>query len=328
LLLVFYMTKKSACNALSSIHVGSQNSGAHTIVRSRVPSALSSVALAVALAAGCGVEGGNDLQLSESSSAVTVKDAERGSGCSTMVVLGLSKQIAAEIACASPSLLARFDATANIKFNSAAVLPYFAPEAITALTDAAAGTTIRINSGFRSVAQQHLLYKWRARGKCGLTDVATPGRSNHESARALDVANWGAMETRMENNGWNHYLPNDLVHFEYPDSQDIRGEDVAAFQRLWNRNHPDDVISDDGEYGPETADRLSQSPGAGFAMGAACAGTSADPLPLASELVDDAANDEQSTELAGGCNAAQPAGGGTFALSLMMLIAAIRRRSR
>ena len=30
----------------------------------------------------------------------------------------------------------------------------------------------------------------------------------------------------------------------------LRGADVLAFQRLWNRNHPGDAIDEDGLYGP------------------------------------------------------------------------------
>jgi len=70
--------------------------------------------------------------------------------------------------------------------------------------------------------------------------------------------------------GWRHDVPGDSVHFDHTASDDIRGEDVRAFQTLWNRNHPDDTISVDGAYGPQTKSRLEQSPATGFALGASC----------------------------------------------------------
>ena len=45
---------------------------------------------------------------------------------------------------------------------------------------------------------------------------------------------------------------------------------MTAFQRLWNRNHPGDKISVDGDYGPQTAARLKAAPAKGFAKGATC----------------------------------------------------------
>jgi hypothetical protein len=60
------------------------------------------------------------------------------------------------------------------------------------------------------------------------------------------------------------------VHFDHLASVDARGADVLAFQRLWNRNVPDDAIEEDGEYGPITRDRVRRSPAEGFPIGAPC----------------------------------------------------------
>src|SRR6185295_15556034 len=67
-----------------------------------------------------------------------------------------------------------------------------------------------------------------------------------------------------------HDVPGDPVHFDHLSSADIRGKDVLAFQRLWNRNHPTDKISEDGAYGPQTEARLKSAPATGFATGASC----------------------------------------------------------
>jgi hypothetical protein len=304
-----------------------------------------SIALLLAIGlAGCTDAGREDIQTSETTSAMTVSAAERGS-CSTMVVLGLSRQIAAEISCMMPGQLERFTPTANIKFASNAVLPYLAPDAINSVKRAAAGTTITINSGFRTIAQQHLLYRWKQLGRCNLTAVARPGRSNHESGRALDVSNYSAMLTRMRNQGWSHNVPGDEVHFEFLSAADIRGADVQAFQRLWNRNHPEDQIAEDGDYGPVTAARLSRSPGEGFATGASCDSGPTETLPLASEIEDDAENDDEiddetdqsdqegqeqtDSTFSGGCSGgAGGSAGGLATLLFAIMFGTVKRSTR
>ncbi len=193
------------------------------------------------------------------------------SGCSTSVVIGLSKQIADEIGCMSPASLQRFAPTANIVLSSNAVLPYLGAPAKTALGKVGANYSLQINSAFRTVAQQYLLYRWYQQGRCGITAAATPGRSNHQSGRALDLSNYSSRITAMANQGWSHSVPGDPVHFDHLGSPDIRGLDVKAFQRLWNRNNPADKISEDGAYGPQTEARLKQAPATGFAVGATCA---------------------------------------------------------
>ena len=81
--------------------------------------------------------------------------------------------------------------------------------------------------------------------------MAPPGTSNHESGRALDIQNYGEVPGAMNANGWAHPYPgDDPWHFDLVASPDIRGMDVHAFQRLWNRNHPEDPIDEDGVYGP------------------------------------------------------------------------------
>lgn len=197
--------------------------------------------------------------------------AYTSSGCSTSVVIGLSKQIADEITCMSPTSLQPFSQTANIVFSSNAVLPYLDPAAKTAINKVGQNYSLQINSGFRTVAQQYLLYSWYQQGRCGITAAATPGRSNHQSGRAIDLANYSSRISAMSAQGWAHDVPGDPVHFDHLSSPDIRGMDVKAFQRLWNRNNPTDKIAEDGAYGPQTQARLNKSPATGFAQGATCA---------------------------------------------------------
>src|SRR5262249_31571409 len=108
-------------------------------------------------------------------------------------------------------------------------------------------------------------------GRCGIPIAATVGTSNHESGRAVDLANYSAVITLMANHGWAHDVPGDDVHFDHNASPDIRGQDTKAFQGLRNRNHPTDQIAADGAYGPQTEARLKMSPATGFATGPTCA---------------------------------------------------------
>jgi hypothetical protein len=225
------------------------------------------------LAPGCAgsIDSDGDFHGAESeeglSTGGTVGDKVSAS-CSTASVAGLSHQIAAEIRCIAPGTLDRFAEGGGIHFTSSAVLPYLHPDAVRALQAAASQREVDLNSAFRTVAQQYLLYRWYEVGRCGIPIAASPGTSNHESARAIDVANWSGDASDLERHGWAHDVPGDVVHFDHLSSPDLRGLDVHAFQRLWNRNHPGDRIAEDGAYGAHTAARLAKAPAGGFAIGA------------------------------------------------------------
>ena len=212
----------------------------------------------------CVVDG--EPEYSEAVSAATVASFITTT-CSTAVLSGLSNQIANEISCMNPNSLVRFAAGNGITINSNAVLPFLAANA---KADLQRVGDVRINSAFRTVAQQFLIVQWFNRGRCGITAAAAPGRSNHESGRAVDLSNWSSRVTAMANRGWSHSVPGDPVHFDHLGSADIRGRDVLAFQRLWNRNHPNDRIAADGIYGPQTEARIRQSPSTGFTTGPTC----------------------------------------------------------
>ena len=211
----------------------------------------------------------DDVTYGEHASAISVGTAVTSS-CSTATVRGLSLQIAQEVECMSPTSLVRLAPSTRIKFASSAVLPYMHSKARTDLVGAANAATLTLNSGYRTVAQQYLLYRWDQLGRCGIAVAATPGNSNHESGRAVDLSNWSTRVGVMGSHHWAHSVPGDPVHFDNTRSPDNRGQDVRAFQRLWNRNHPGDKIAVDGDYGPQTAARLKKSPATGFAKGAFC----------------------------------------------------------
>jgi hypothetical protein len=198
--------------------------------------------------------------------------AVASSGCSTSVVLGLAQQIVDQLNCDSPGALTKFDAGDGITME-VEVLPYLNAGAVQALQAAAREVSggINLTSGYRTVAQQYLLYRWDVNGRCGITLAAKPGASNHEDGRGIDVSNYSAARRALKAEGWSRPSPSDdPVHFDYLAAPDLSGADVRAFQKLWNRNHPDDEITVDGIYGTEVASRLKSAPAAGFSLGPDC----------------------------------------------------------
>jgi hypothetical protein len=240
------------------------------------------VRIAVALGfvvAACGddgapaVDAGVDAPMGMPSIEGTPVSTFETTSCATSVVLALSVQIAQEVDCLMPGQLVPFAEGGQIVFAGGAVLPYVSAAARADLMDAVAalgGTQLQITSAFRTVVQQYLLRRWFELGRCGITAAAQPGSSNHESGRALDVSNYSAWIATMAAHGWSHDIPGDPVHFDHLASPDIRGADVLAFQRLWNKNAPDDTIAEDGDFGPATAERVKKAPAEGFGIGASC----------------------------------------------------------
>ena len=221
---------------------------------------------AMALVGGCAAD---EPALSSTDQASTV--ASYGStGCSTAVVIGLSKQIADEAGCENPASFVSFEGAAGITLTSSAVLPYAVKGASDDLEKVAAGNSLQINSALRSIAQQWLLVQWHNQGRCGITAAAAVGHSNHEGGRAVDLANYSSRISAMSARGWAHDVAGDPVHFDHTASPDDRGQDTKAFQTLWNKNHPTDQIATDGVYGPQTEARLKQAPATGFPIGPMC----------------------------------------------------------
>ena len=258
---------------------------------------------------------------SMTTAASTVGDYD-GGGCTTEVVLGLSRQIAEQAGCTDPSSFVTLEGIPGIAFDDAAVLPFLVKDARDDLAKVAATSSLEVSSALRTVAQQYLLYRWYEQGLCGITAAATPGTSNHEGGRAVDLDNYADRIDAMAAFGWAHDVPGDDVHFDHTASADDRGQDIAAFQTLWNVNHPTDVIDEDGAYGPETEARLVQAPATGFATGPSCDTTTPPPAPLhAPNTIEESFASPAAAE---GCDA----GGGSsglFALLIWLAFSAARR---
>jgi len=187
----------------------------------------------------------------------------QATGCDTSIVAGLTTQLVAEINCIAPSAMVDFR-QANISVTSS-VQPYLAPGASNALHTAVnnAGGTIGISSAYRSLAQQYLLYKWWQAGQCGIQAAATPGSSNHQSGRAIDVPSYNTWMSALTGQGWTWFGSGDLVHFDYLAAPNLGGDSVLAFQKLWNKNNTSQLV-EDGVWGPNTENALASSPTGGF----------------------------------------------------------------
>ena len=106
-------------------------------------------------------------------------------------------------------------------------------------------------SGFLS-----LLRSWYDNGQCNIPRAAKPGLSNHEDGLALDTPDFQAWISALGNEDWDWFGNPDSVHFTYRGSgvrDDIGDIGVKAFQQLWNKNNPNDQITVDGTFRPQTA---------------------------------------------------------------------------
>ncbi|MGZ3450993.1 MAG: M15 family metallopeptidase [Polyangiales bacterium] len=211
----------------------------------------------------------------------SVEDAIARGGCASRPVLGLSQQIAEEVArCVRPGMFVQVPSGGAL--TNAADLGYLEKPAADALSKALRarpGHTLHVSSMYRTIAQQYFLFR---RASC-FPAVASPGRSNHETGIAVDVSDPdnSTWKSALEAEGF-HWLGSfDRFHFDYKGagSVDTRGDDVKAFQRLWNRNHPDDVIGEDGVWGAETEKRLKAAPASGFAIGVPDTCAAAETIP-------------------------------------------------
>jgi hypothetical protein len=121
-----------------------------------------------------------------------------------------------------------------------------------------------INSVYRTIAQQLLLYRWGS--GCGYPVVASPGKSNHQSGLAIDIKEPDDWQPFLEKYAWWRLGSFDPPHFDYvgEGTKDIGSTAMLAIQKLWNKNHPNERIGEDGDDGSQTGDALNRSPAMGF----------------------------------------------------------------
>lgn len=209
----------------------------------------------------------------------TVQEAVAGS-CSTVSIEGLSKQIIEQARCINPKAVVPLPSRPNL-VTGPYVFPYLQAEArdrLVRVLDAHKNATMKVNSALRTVAQQYLVWRWSASKTCGVELATRPGESNHELGLALDIADHASWRSALEAEQFHWLGASDRVHFDYkaPDATPRKMTDVLAFQKLWNRNHPNDPVNEDGIYSPAVEQRLKKAPPDGFSTGPSCK-TSATP---------------------------------------------------
>lgn len=184
---------------------------------------------------------------------------------STAVVNGLSQQLIHQLQLLIPGVFVSYD-DLNVDLGDAA-FPYVQTPGKQALQKAiqARGVKLLVNSSYRTIAQQMLLFNDRFKNP---NPVAPPGRSNHQTGLAIDIEDPRGWEPFLIAQGWQP-LPGDDPHFDYLGSgtTDIRRDSILAFQKLWNINNPNEKITEDGGFaeGGETEGALNRSPAFGFA---------------------------------------------------------------
>jgi GH24 family phage-related lysozyme (muramidase) len=192
---------------------------------------------------------------------VLVKDI---TGCETSPVRGLDQQLIDEVNVIIPNALVSIE-DLDVELTGSSVWSLLQPAAKEALGQAIAerGATLQVNSGYRTIAAQLVLFQ--NANECGF-EVAPVGGSNHQSGLALDIEDNAGWRPFLERHGWQWLGDNDPVHFDFTGggTQDIRSTAILAFQRLWNRSNPNDRIAEDGQYGEQTNIRLGNSPAEGF----------------------------------------------------------------
>ncbi len=251
-------------------------------IRTTLAAATAASAVLTLLAWGCAPPSPEDQEL-DGHEPTEEADAPVGSGtveqamnqgCSTAAIKPLSQQIIDEMMCMSPNGFVEVPSRPNLALQPG-VFPYLikpARDRLVAALDANPSKTMTVNSMFRTVGQQYMLRRWKDQGRCSIKAAANPGNSNHETGLAIDINSNASWRSALESRGFDWFGSGDPPHFDYfgPGAVSQKGLDVEAFQRLWNRNHPNDKIDEDGVWGPMTRDRLKKSPAKGFDIGATC----------------------------------------------------------
>jgi hypothetical protein len=138
------------------------------------------------------------------------------------------------------------------------VHPYLSKDAESSLGKIKYTKNLYLNSCYRTVAQQMVLYQ--NANRCGLV-AAKPGKSNHQSGLAIDINDSHYWMEQLESVGWNKLGSFDDMHFDFP-GNNLQKLSVKAFQVLANKNNYS--LTTDGELGAKTLYALSNAPVEGF----------------------------------------------------------------
>ena len=190
-------------------------------------------------------------------------------------VSGLSRQIIAQMNTLQTGILINFENLPGISSSGESHLNLYlqagAKEDLRAVLregiSKQPSLRMTINSAYRTVAQQHILYQTYRRDPKLIPLAAKPGNSNHEDGLAIDVSNYNAWKPYLLAHGWQWQGSRDPVHFFNNNGRDdVSNLGVKAFQSLWNKYNPLDKMTVDGNFGDQTAAKMDRCPIAGFAL--------------------------------------------------------------
>lgn len=186
--------------------------------------------------------------------------------CSTAGCRAIDLQLIAQIQKLAPGLLVSFSHLPII--CGAGCHAYLQAPAAIALSKAikARGVNMVVNSAYRTLIQQAILYEHYCAGRCGIQIASVPGGSNHNTALAIDIEDPLGWRPHLEKFGWRWLGNRDRVHFDFGGggTKDMRMLSTKAFQQLWNLNHPKAKIAEDGQWGPVTRSKLMSCSASGF----------------------------------------------------------------
>jgi N-acetylmuramoyl-L-alanine amidase len=189
-------------------------------------------------------------------------------GCSTGGLRGLNNQVIWVMRKLKPGCLQRIEhPKLSLEPEVLPVMQAAAAKALLKFADSLpAGNQITINSIFRPITAQCLIWDWYCHGKCGIPLAAKPGRSSHGSGLAIDIDEPYKWLPELAKYKFFHTYSNDAPHFDYggTDGDDLRALGIRAFQRLWNLANPNSKIDEDGTMGDRTLDKVLGSPCEGF----------------------------------------------------------------
>ena len=206
--------------------------------------------------------------------------------CSTVGCKGLDKQLILQTQQLSLGLFVNLTGGTGLRFGNAAhpYLQSVAAQSLKKVVESRLGVPLQINSCYRSIAQQFVLYNHFKTKKCGITTAAAPGKSNHNSGLALDCENPEEWRPYLEKEGWDWMGSGDRWHFDYVGSGtlDLRNLSIQAFQMLWNANSAEKVI-EDGVMGAKTLLCFGNAPETGFKIGFVPIQKTNKPVPVVSK---------------------------------------------
>lgn len=189
--------------------------------------------------------------------------------CSTHGIRLLDIQLISQMLRISPGCLVSFSGFERLQLGGG-VHPWLQPAAANALKEAIAarpGVYLQINSAYRTLAQQLLLWWQFQQRVCKIPAAAKPGQSNHNSGLALDVEDYRGWRPFMESVKWDWIGSFDPPHYDFEGAggKDLRAISTKAYQYLYNYNFPTTPITVDGIWGRATEQALFLAPQTGFA---------------------------------------------------------------